>query len=71
MRLNQTYNKVRIGKHLSDAFPGQNILKQGDALSSLLLNFNSEYDIGKLQENKAGLEMNGTHHLLDYDNDVN
>jgi hypothetical protein len=37
--LNETYGKVRIGKHLSDDFPIQNGLKQGDALSPLLFNF--------------------------------
>jgi hypothetical protein len=34
--LNETYSKVRIYKHLSDAFPIQNGLKKGDALSPLL-----------------------------------
>jgi hypothetical protein len=29
--LNMTYSKVRIGKHLSESFPIQNGLKQGDA----------------------------------------
>jgi hypothetical protein len=38
MCLNGTYNKVRIGKHLSENFPIQNGLKQGDALSPLLFN---------------------------------
>jgi hypothetical protein len=28
MCLNETYNKVRVGKHLSDKFPAQNGLKQ-------------------------------------------
>jgi hypothetical protein len=37
--LNETYSKVNIGKHLSDAFPRQNGLKQGDALLLLLFNF--------------------------------
>jgi hypothetical protein len=32
MCLHEIYNKVRIGKHLSDSFPIQNGLKQGDAL---------------------------------------
>jgi hypothetical protein len=32
MCLNETYSTVRIGKHLSDNFPIQNGLKQGDAL---------------------------------------
>jgi hypothetical protein len=36
MCLNETYSKVRKGKHLSDNFPIQNGLKQGDALSPLL-----------------------------------
>jgi hypothetical protein len=36
MCLNETYSKVRIGKHLSDRFPIQNGLKKGDALSPLL-----------------------------------
>jgi hypothetical protein len=45
MCLNETYNKVRIGKYLSDNFSVQNGLKQGDALSPLLFNFASEYAI--------------------------
>jgi hypothetical protein len=39
MCLNETYSRVRIGKNLSDKFTIENDLKQGDALSSLLLNF--------------------------------
>jgi len=35
MCLNETYSKVRIGKHLSDIFSIRNGLKQGDALSPL------------------------------------
>jgi hypothetical protein len=42
---NEMYSKVRIGKHLSDSFPIQNGLKQGDALSPLLFNFALEYAI--------------------------
>jgi hypothetical protein len=38
MSLNETYSKVLIDQHLSDTFPIQNDLKQGDALSSLLFN---------------------------------
>jgi hypothetical protein len=30
--LNETYSKVRIGEYLSNSFPIQNGLKQGDAL---------------------------------------
>jgi hypothetical protein len=33
MCLNETHSKVHICKHLSDNFPIQNCLKQGDVLS--------------------------------------
>jgi hypothetical protein len=45
MCLNEACSKVRIGKHLSDSFPIQNGLKQGDALPPLLFNFVLEYAI--------------------------
>jgi hypothetical protein len=51
--LNETYSKVRIGKNLSDSFPIQNGLKQGDALSPLLFNFSLECIIRKVQENQG------------------
>jgi hypothetical protein len=47
MCLNKSYSKVPIGKNLYDAFPVQNGLKQGDALSLFLFNFASEYAIRK------------------------
>ena len=39
MCLTETYNRVRVGKNLSDMFPIRNGLKQGDALTPLLFNF--------------------------------
>jgi hypothetical protein len=71
MYLNETCSKVCIGKHLSDSFPVQNGLKQGDALSPLLFNFALEYVIRKVRVNQVRLKLNGTHQLLAYADDVN
>jgi len=46
MCLNGTCSKVRVDKHLSDMFPIRNGLKQEEALSPLLYNFDLENAIG-------------------------
>jgi hypothetical protein len=64
MCLDKICSNVRIDKHLSNTFPIQNGLKQGAALSPLLLNFPLEYGIRKVQEGQMGLKWNGTQQLL-------
>jgi hypothetical protein len=71
MRLTETYSRVRVGKNASDRFSIRNVLKQGDALSSLRFNISLEYAIRRVQVNQDGLQLNGTHELLAYADDVN
>jgi len=54
-----------------DMFPVKNGLKQGDALSPLLVNFALEYVFRRVRVSQDGLKLNGTHQLLIYADDIN
>jgi hypothetical protein len=53
---------------LLDTFPIQNCLKQGDALSSLFLNFALEYAIRRVQGKLTGLEWDACAMVYSDDN---
>jgi len=64
-------DNFQIDVALSDRFPIRNGLKQGGALSPLLLNFALEYAITRIKVNWDGLKLNGTHQLMVYIDGVN
>jgi len=66
MYLRENYSKSGTGSYLSDTYPIQKVLKQGETLllsrSSLAL----ECIIRIFEVNQKGLKVNGTHQLLVY-----
>jgi hypothetical protein len=69
--LEETYNRVWVGKHLSDIFPIKCGLQQGDTLLPLLFNFALEYAIGRVHGKQDGWKLDGKQQLLVYAEDVN
>jgi len=70
MIVTETYSRVLVGKNVSDRFPIRNGLKQGDPLSLMLFSSPTQYAIRRVQVNRNGLKLNGTHRLLTYADDV-
>ena len=71
MSRTETYSSVRVGNNVSDKFPIRNDLKQGDAQSPMHFNFALVYAIRRVEVNRDGLKLNGTHQLLSYADNVN
>ena len=71
MCLNEICARVWVGGRVSDVFPINNGFKEGDALSSLLVNVSLVYAIKRVQVNQGGVKLNGEHQLLVYAADVN
>jgi hypothetical protein len=70
MCLSKTTSRVRVGKHLSDMLPITNGLKQEEALSPLTVNYALVCGIRRVQVINYSLQLNCTHQLLVYADDV-
>jgi hypothetical protein len=53
--MKETYNRLRVRKHLSDMFPIKIGLKPGNAFSPLFFSFALDYAIWWVQVNQDGL----------------
>jgi len=71
MSVNEIFSSVRVGMNMCDRFLIKHGLKQGDALTPTLFNFDLEYAIRSVQANQDDLKLNGTNEFLAYADDVN
>jgi hypothetical protein len=68
MCLNGTYSNFSVGTPLSDTFPTQSVLKQGDGLSPGLFIFVLCCEFRKVQGKQQRYKVIWTHHLVVYTN---
>ena len=69
MCLNETCNRIRVGKHLSDMF--RNWFETGRCFIVIAFQLCFRLCIRRVQVNQDGLKLNGTHQLLVYADNVN
>jgi len=58
--------EVQLFKYLSDTFPVQNVLKEGDALTSFFYGCASHFVVTRVQANQEILKLNGIQQLAAY-----
>jgi hypothetical protein len=64
MTLETTYTKVTIQNKLSDSFTTTTGVRQGDSLSTVLVNMTLEKVLREIHENPSGTTVNRTWHIL-------
>jgi hypothetical protein len=62
--LNEIYDRVWVGKHISDTFPIMNGLKKGRYFINIAFQICIRYAFRRVEANQEGLQLNGTLQLL-------
>ena len=68
--LNETYERVRVGKHLSNTFHIENGFETRRCFIAIAFKICIRYAIRRVEANQGCLQSNGTHQLLVFADDV-